>query len=413
VIEAAIAFLAGIAGLFAVSQRLRHEFSIAATVLTTLLLFAATSLFWSMTRAASPTEAVVFAVVSVLAMIAARSGPRSVHVVAWSLLSVLPIVVIWGGAAATGEPATGLPAGNPLSSSGRGLFSLTPITYVAAIGMLMYGRRDRSVALASVLVVTAWVATSSVLVSTTRHPFDHQLTAALPLLAPGLASIIETARSKPLIAVVPLIAIFPLWNYWLMVQYTAGMLPKDEPVSFAAMVRQQAEVHTRSPYAYPFAFPANVLYAWREGVPVDRYELLAGEPRRAAFALTMDHSADRFLIDGWGSAAPPSPARVRWTSGRRASLTFPLQPPQGDIAIVVTAAARAEDPTVSVAFAVEVNGREIGRATAAPAPADTQFVVRAADVRQVLREGYNRLTIVNHTFPRPLDVYGVRVGPAS
>jgi hypothetical protein len=39
--------------------------------------------------------------------------------------------------------------------------------------------------------------------------------------------------------------------------------------------------------------------------------------------------------------------------------------------------------------------------------------VRAADVRQVLREGYNRLTIVNHTFPRPLDVYGVRVGPAS
>ena len=77
---------------------------------------------------------------------------------------------------------------------------------------------------------------------------------ALAVVAPGLATVIEFARARPLVAALPLIAGAVLWNYWLMVQYTVGLLPKDEPVSFAAMVRQQADVHTRSPYVYPFAY---------------------------------------------------------------------------------------------------------------------------------------------------------------
>ena len=71
------------------------------------------------------------------------------------------------------------------------------------------------------------------------------------------------------------------WNHLLMVQYTAGMLPKDEPVSFGRIVRQQAELQTRPPYWYPFAFPANVWFAWREGVPVDKYDVLSPETPRA------------------------------------------------------------------------------------------------------------------------------------
>ena len=44
------------------------------------------------------------------------------------------------------------------------------------------------------------------------------------------------------------------------------------------IVRQQGTVLTRPPFIYPFAFPANVWFAWRTGLPVDRYDLLAPAP---------------------------------------------------------------------------------------------------------------------------------------
>ena len=407
--DQAIAFLAGAAGLTAVYHRLRQEFSTAAAGLTTLLLFAATSLFWSMTRAAFPPEAVVFAVVALLAMAAIRPGGRWTRIAAWSALAALPIVVMW---ATKNGPTTALGAGNALFSVVRGLFSLTPIAYLAAIGMLFYARHHRAVGVTSLMVVLTWIAASSLILTHARAPFDHGLTAALVLLAPGLALLIDAARRKPWLAVAPLVAIFPIWNYWLMVQYTAGALPKDAPVSFAAMVRQQAEVHTRSPYVYPFAFPANVLFAWREGVPVDRYEALVREPRGTQFELLFDRNADRFLLDGWGGVASTPSGPIRWISGRRASLTFPLQRPMGDVAIDLLTAARADESGQSVGFSITLNGHEVGRLNASFVPTNAHVIVPAASVREVLREGYNHLIIVSHD-NRRVGVSKIRVGPAT
>ena len=94
------------------------------------------------------------------------------------------------------------------------------------------------------------------------------------LLAPGLALAIDGVVRRPLVALAPLVVAALWWNHLLMAQYTVGLLPKDEPVSFGRLVQQQADLHTRSPYVYPFAFPANVWFAWREGLPVDKYDLL-------------------------------------------------------------------------------------------------------------------------------------------
>src|SRR5690606_36747631 len=99
----------------------------------------------------------------------------------------------------------------------------------------------------------------------------------LVMLAPGVALVIEFAVRRPLLVVAPLVAAALWWNHLLMVQYAAGMVPKDAPVPFAQIVRQQAELHTESPYFYPFAFPANVWFAWREGLPVGKYDVLSSE----------------------------------------------------------------------------------------------------------------------------------------
>ena len=72
---------------------------------------------------------------------------------------------------------------------------------------------------------------------------------------------------------------------------------------------------TRPPYFYPFSFPANVWFAWREGLPVDRYDLLAGEPigptSRLSWTRTASASCSRAGRrpggDEWGGALVVEP----------------------------------------------------------------------------------------------------------
>jgi hypothetical protein len=282
-----------------------------------------------------------------------------------------------------------------LFSSSHGLLSLTPVAYVALAGTIAYVPRNVFWGASALIVFALWVASGAGLIG------------ALAILAPGLAFLIDRAAQRPLLAVAPLVLFALAWNYWLMVQYTTGALPKDEPVSFAALVRQQADVHTRSPYVYPFAFPANVWFAWREGVPADRYELLAFEPRRPDIDLVMDRRADRFLLDGWDAPGSDVHGPVRWIGESRASIVLPLVTTPGrDLNVEVMARARLEQPAVDADLGLEMNDHEIGRfVVPASAPAKARLTIPASAVGRIMRAGYNRLTFVS---------YGVRrVDPAD
>jgi hypothetical protein len=393
------AYFAGAVGLVALHERLRREFSPAVSALTSVLILSATSLFWSMTRASSAADAITFALTAAAVLAAARLPSRAARIAAWAVVGTIPLARAAGGGLFEWSGAPGH-AVEILYSSARGFLSLTPVAYVALVGTIVYFRRDRTTALASLAMLMLCIVAASIIRRATVDPFDHGLTLALPLLAPGLALVIEYARSKPLLAAAPLVAGAVLWNYGLMVQYTAGMLAKDEPVLFAAMVRQQADVHTRSPYLYPFAFPANVYFAWREGIPVDRYELLSQEPRGRDWDAAMDRRVDRFLLDGWGGAGSTPSGPVRWTSGHRATLAFPLAPPSARATLELVTSARLEEPPVNAELAVEINGIEIGRFLATPSPAQTTLAIPPARVGRVLRAGYNRLTIVNYGIHR-------------
>jgi hypothetical protein len=307
-----------------------------------------------------------------------------------------------------------------LFSSWHGFLSWTPAAYVAVIGTVAYLRRSwRWAACAlGILFLTAWVNGATQDWAGGWSFGGRRFSSALVMLAPGLALVIEFALRRPLLAMAPIVAAALWWNHLLMVQYTAGMLPKDQPVSFGRIVRQQAELHTRPPYSYPFAFPANVWFAWREGVPVDKYDVLSPETPRPEFALVFDRSAETFLLSGWDVPGGDDWGPSWWIGGTPALIAVPLAPSGGDVTITIRSRTRFEEPPVIAQLGLDVNGHEVGRFTAGVPDATTASItIPAAEARRLLRFGFNQIGLrslgvapVDPADPRPPGPLASRKG---
>jgi len=281
-----------------------------------------------------------------------------------------------------------------LFSSWHGFLSWTPVAYIAVVGTFAYLRREWRWALSAlvILFITAWVNGATQDWAGGWSFGGRRFSSALVMLAPGLAVVIGFVWRRPLLALAPLVVAALWWNHLLMVQYTAGMLPKDEPVSFGRIVRQQADLHTRSPYFYPFAFPANAWFAWREGLPVDKYDLLSPETPRPEFNLRFERAAEKFLLEGWGSAAADDWGAAWWIDGTPAVLAVPLVPAGGDVTITVRSRTRFEEPVMQASMALDVNGEEVGRfLPGVPEPGTAVIQIPADTARRLFRRGFNRI----------------------
>jgi hypothetical protein len=391
-VTVALVIVVVLGGLVAVHRRLRRAYDRMTTALVVALLAGATPLSSVVLERASLFEAGWFALLSVL--LYWSRGARTALAIPLTAVAI-PML------AAVVRPQARASALDALFSPDGGFLSLTPVVYVALIGTALQARRALADAAAVLIALTVW-------------PWlGFPLTPALALLAPGLALVIDRARARPIAAVAPLVLAAILWNYWLMVQYTAGTLPKDAPVSFAAMVRQQADVHTRPPYVYPFAFPANVWFAWREGVPVDRYDVLSTVTPGDAFELALDRRADRFLLDGWGPPGTGRHGAFRWIAGPRATLVLPLDAAPGSRALTLLATAQSSDPSIGSVLRLDLQDEPIGTVHVNPsAPADVRIDIPADTARRILRKGYNRLSIVT-SGPARVAIHRLRLGPPA
>ncbi len=295
-----------------------------------------------------------------------------------------------------------------LFSSWHGLLSWSPAVYVAVLGTvaLLWRRRTWAVLALGLLVVMAWVNGSTTDWAGGWSFGGRRFTSMLVMLAAGLALVIDTALRRPQVIAALVVATAIAWNYGLMVQYTAGMVPKDEPVSFGRVVRQQADLLTRSPYLYPFAFPANAWFAWRQGLPVDRYDLLATEAFTPDVTIAMDGRSERYLLEGWEAPGGDEWGAHWWLNATPAVLAVPLGVPTGGATeIEITARTRFEEPTVEARLEVRVNGRPVGQLVApATAAATTRLSVPGAG--GLWRHGFNRVEIVSVGVSRvdPSDV---------
>jgi hypothetical protein len=426
-----LALLGCLVGNVGVLVRLRSEFPRGIVLTTLALLTGATSLAWYTFFEPAPADAAAFALVAWLGVAASRNGvPRSrwARAALWMGVALVPLLLLQLTAASGGATYRLLGSASRLAevlfSSRHGFLSWTPVIYIAVLGTIAYHRRDRVWALASLLIVlvTAWRIGVDARLMTAPGFGARALVAVLALLAPGLALVLEALTRRPALALAPLVLAPIFWNHLLMVQYTIGGLPKDEPVSFARLVRGQADAYSRGIPFYPFAFPANVWFAWREQLPADRYDLLALEPRVPSLDLVMDRRVDKFLLEGWDAPGVDDAGPVWWTAGRRATLALPLAlPVDRAIEIVITARSRFEEPVVEADLVLQLNDHDVAQFTpAAPAPSEFRVRLSAPTARVLFREGFNRVSFVSRgvhradpTDTRPPGPFATRRGDAA
>ena len=263
-----------------------------------------------------------------------------------------------------------------------------------------------------IVFVMAWVNGSTADWAAGWSFGGRRFTSCLVLLAPGLAFLIDRLLQRPMLVLSGLGLVAVGWNQLLLAQYRQNLIPAGQRVSFAQIVRQQAAVATRPPFVYPFAFPANAWFAWHNGLPIDRYDLLAPAPMRTSLDLAFGADAAPFLLDGWGARASEPWGDLRWIDGGAAELVLPLDLPAGNVRVAVQARTRRVDPPARVALAILVNGHRLGSfEPAADAPSTAEFTISSRDV---LRRGFNRILLAKDSGDgptAPVAIYRVQATP--
>ncbi len=302
-----------------------------------------------------------------------------------------------------------------LFSSRHGLMSWTPIVWIALIGTIAYAWQRPIWAIPAILAFLMLVWTNG-----SAHDWSggwayggRRFTSVLAALTPGVATALVGIYRRPLLLVGPAVACVIGWNALLMTQYQRQMLPRDESLRFATLVHQQADLLVKPPFFYPFAFPANVLFAWREGLPVDRYDLLGSEPLRRDMYLPLNDWGERFMLEGWADGANDASGSAHFLAASSGTILMPLDVPSGT-AFGIDLEARAAGAPGATQLDLAVNGRSLGALPleiGAAKPVRKNFVVPAG--LKVWRRGYNRVTISRPTDVAPATifiVYALRAG---
>jgi hypothetical protein len=203
-----------------------------------------------------------------------------------------------------------------------------------------------------------------------------------------------------------------------MTQYQRHMLPRDEAIRFDVMVRQQADVLVTPPFLYPFAFPANVIFAWREGLSVDKYDLLGSEPLRREMYLPLNDWGARFLLGGWQNGAGDAFGSAHLLTAPSATILVPLDVPHdAAFGLDVEARAAGEPRGGATRLEVAVNGQSFGEVPleiGAATPSRRTFIAPAGSA--IWRRGYNRVTISRPPDAVPSTMfifYALRAGAST
>jgi hypothetical protein len=282
-----------------------------------------------------------------------------------------------------------------LWSSWHGFLSWTPVAYVALVGTLFLLRKHRAWAVATlgIVLVMAWVNGSTADWAAGWSFGGRRFTSCLVLLAPGLALVIDSLVRRPMLVVAGLGVVAITWNQLLLAQYRTNRIRAEAPIGFGQIVRQQADLATEPPFVYPFAFPANAWFAWRTGLPMDRYDLLGPERFAGSIDVSMETDAARYLLDGWGARGTESWGPLRWIDGARAELVLPLdRSPDAPATLLVQARSRRLQPPVPVTLRLSIEGTPIGTFT----PSDNEPAVSSLAIPPgtvAWRRGFHRIVI--------------------
>jgi hypothetical protein len=263
--------------------------------------------------------------------------------------------------------------GELLFSPRNGWFSTTPIAYAAVLGLFVLPRRAAVVAAGLIAAVALQVYLSSTVLDWWGGAAIGQrrmCNATLPMIV-GLAALLwragRLARRLPVWArhaiagalLGPLVA----WNL-MRVGELRGGVPAPEGVVPACCDRVPRPLRASFAWLYgrigdPFELPASAWFAWRHGVPIDRWDQAVGNyPLVPVNDSLLDDSlwaqrgvwrigggGEPYLVSGWSRAVPGS-RPVRWTTAPVATVLVPNLMPYGQRLTLWLAPAGAHRVTV-------------------------------------------------------------------
>lgn len=263
--------------------------------------------------------------------------------------------------------------GEVLFAPRNGWFSTTPIAYAAVLGLFALPRRAALVAAGLLAAVALQVyLNSTVLDWWAGAAFGQRrmCNATLPLIV-GLAALLwragRLARRLPVWArhaiawavLAPLVA----WNLMRVGQLRGGV-PASEGVVPACCDRVPRPLRASFAWLYhrigdPFELPASAWFAWRHGVPIERWDQAVGNyPLVPGNDTLLDDSLwaqrgvwrigggiDPYLVSGWSRAVRGS-RPLRWTTAPIATVLVPNLMPYGQRLTLWLAPAGAHHVTV-------------------------------------------------------------------
>jgi hypothetical protein len=223
-----------------------------------------------------------------------------------------------------------------LWSSRSGLFATSPAAYLGAIGLIPLWRRHRTLAGMGLLTMVLMTWTNGAVedwwagASFGGRRFDS----LIPFLVCGLACVATLAtdwvRRRPAVVVTAALAALVVWNVSLAAVARSGAYRIGQIVSFGDLSAAQAEqVHQW--VGHVPSFPANVVWAWSNGVSPAQFDLLRpnrflGDPTRPYGRIDIGLDDRDYLDAGWYDAERADALTFRWV-GQLASLVIPLAEP--------------------------------------------------------------------------------------
>jgi hypothetical protein len=209
-----------------------------------------------------------------------------------------------------------------LWSSNHGLFATTPLVLFAVLGLGLFFRRDRTLALALTVAFLFQVLANSASGDWWGGPgfgarrFDSCFLA----FAVGLAALLTWLRRRPFVAPAALLAAFVGLNVLLMIDVRSGLLP----AAAAITVRDATESVYRR-LGNPFSFPFNAWIAWKYDADWSLLDRLEG---RRYFNVAIDFGLpgdDTFLSRGWSEPELGDGQSFRWATGDAAAFVVPFR----------------------------------------------------------------------------------------
>ena len=296
-----------------------------------------------------------------------------------------------------------------LWSSRNGLLSWSPALYLGAIGLFIFAWMRPAVGLAALFCLAVMVYFNASIQDWWGSAGfgGRRFDGTIPLFALGAAALGERAirwtSRRPGTVVVAACGLLALWNVSLMKVAQDGQVRIGEPVSFGEAGAYQARA-VHGWFGNPFTYPASLVFAARNGLPIGSYDLLAanrflGDPTRPYGRVDIGSGDELLLGEGWHGPERDGSITFRWVA-TPATLLVPLDH-AASLAVQVRAQSFNYAGASPQSLSVYVNGTLVAAGLNAPPEWTTiEFVTEA----RPWRAGVNRMRLQFARATRPADV---------